>query len=133
MSEEERREYVRRGQCTTAYVNRHQPPAEVAAKLGERASYEVSRSIRAIGLKRCVHREDLDAPPKRWACGSSERRVLVYVTFEGDMEPLRAAGLDGADPIDDAAMGRIEIRRLCDLARVRGVRHVDIPPEVDPH
>jgi len=38
----------------------------------------------------------------------------------------------GRDPLGDTATGSIEVRRLCELARIPGVRHTDMVPEVTP-
>lgn len=131
MSEQERNASVRLLQCATAYARRHPMPVDVAEKLGPGAAFAVVDSIVAVGSRRCALKEGLD-PPDGGACGDSRQVITVYVRFHGDVEPLRAAGLDGGEPLGDIATGSIEVRRLCELARVPGVRHIDKEPEVIP-
>ena len=133
MSEEERTASVQLLECATAYARQHPLPVEVAEKLGARAGFAVVDSIVAIGSRRCSDKEGLDAPPDGGPCGDSRQLITVYVRFDGEVEPLRTAGLEGGDPIADVASGRIEVRRLCELARVPGVRHIDVVPEVIPN
>jgi len=133
MSEEERAASVHLLECATAYGRQHPLPGDVAEKLGARAAFAVVDSIVAIGSRRCTSKEGLDSPPDGGSCGDSRQLITIYVRFDGEMGPLRAAGLEGGDPIGDTASGRIEVRRLCGLARVPGVRHVDMVPEVVPN
>jgi hypothetical protein len=133
MSEEERREHVRLLECSTSYARRHPLPAELADKLGASAQFSIVDSIVAIGRDRCMRGEPLDTLPDGGECGASERRVMVYVDFDGVVEPLRAAGLEGGMPSNDTATGQIEVRHLCELAGLPGVRHVDLVPEAHPN
>jgi hypothetical protein len=61
---------------------------------------------------------------------SADEQIVVVVSYEGDVEPLRQAGLAPGFDRPGVASGRIAFRDIERLAAVPSVSYIEMEPEV---